>query len=99
MPLFNTAFKQAGLKILLYTGNVDAVVPYVATEYYLEQMGWKVVQQKKAIKNPRGSLEGWVTQYENNLYYYVINAAGHMVPCEKPSAALNMFENFIAGNL
>lgn len=31
VPLFNGAFKQAGLKILLYSGNVDAVVSYVAT--------------------------------------------------------------------
>ena len=71
----------------------------MATEQYIKEMGWKVVKEKQAIINPRGSLEGWVTGYENNLYYYVINAAGHMVPCEKPDAALKMFERFLAGAL
>jgi hypothetical protein len=28
-------FKQKGLKVLLYSGNVDAVVPYVETEAYI----------------------------------------------------------------
>lgn len=38
-----------------------------------------------------------MTSYENNLTYYIINAAGHMVPCEKPDAALKMFEGFLSG--
>lgn len=44
VPLFNGAFKQAGLKTLLYSGNVDAVVSYVATEEYIREFGWKVVK-------------------------------------------------------
>ena len=98
IPLF-PSFKEAGLKIMLYSGNVDAVVPYVETDGYIEQIGWKVTEAKKSIVNPRGSLEGWVTKYENNLSYYIINAAGHMVPCEKPAAAFRMFESFIQGKL
>jgi len=51
------------------------------------------------VLNPRGSLEGWVTIYDNNLAYYVINAGGHMVPNEKPDATLKMFESFISGSI
>jgi serine carboxypeptidase-like clade 2 len=40
IPLF-PKFKQAGLKILLYSGNVDAQVSYVETEEYIRQIGWK----------------------------------------------------------
>lgn len=32
VPLFNDVFKQAGLKIMLYSGNVDAVVPQLETD-------------------------------------------------------------------
>ena len=98
VPLFQT-FKDAGLKMMLFSGNVDAVVPSLETEAYLEQFGWKVSKPKKAIKNPRGSLEAWVTIYDNNMAYYVVNGAGHMVPNEKPNAALKMFESFISGDI
>ena len=98
IPLFES-FKQAGLKVMLYSGNVDAVVPQLETEEYLRQIGWKVSSPKTAVYNPFKSLEGWVTKYENNLIYYIVNAAGHMVPCERPHAAYNMFDNFVNGKL
>ena len=94
IPLFEK-FKKANLKMMLYSGNVDAVVPSLETEEYLKQIGWKVVKAKTPLYNPYKSLEGWVTEYENNLVYYIVNAAGHMVPCEKPHAAYNMFNNFV----
>lgn len=96
IPLFET-FRKAGIRVMLYSGNVDAVVPYVETEEYVRQIGWKQTVPTKVVQNARGSLEGWVTGYENDLWVYVINAAGHMVPCEKPNAALHMFEGFLAG--
>ena len=56
-------------------------------------MGWKVIKEKHNVKNPQGSLEGWVTIYEG-LTLYIINAAGHMVPHDKPGAASRMFDWF-----
>jgi hypothetical protein len=49
-------FKAAGLKILLYTGNIDAQVSYVETEEYIKRIGWKQTSPKKMVQNPRGSL-------------------------------------------
>ena len=87
-------FKQKGLKILLYSGNVDAVVPYVETEAYIQQIGWKLTEEKKPLVNARGSLMGWQVEYEG-LTYVIINGAGHMVPTDKPNAAYQMYKNFI----
>jgi carboxypeptidase C (cathepsin A) len=84
---------------MFYSGNVDAVCPSLETDEYLRRIGWKVTDIKTPVYNPFKSLEGWVTKYENNLVYYIINGAGHMVPCEKPHAAYNMFNNFIQGQL
>lgn len=97
IPLFE-GFKKAGLKILLYSGNVDAQVSYIETEEYIRRIGWPVVKPKRSILNPRGSLEGWVTVYDG-LVFYVINAAGHMVPSDKPNASLKMFEAFRNGKI
>jgi len=74
----------------LYSGNADAQVSYVETEEYIRLIGWKQTTPKKPVKNPRGSLEGWVTKYDG-LIFYVVNGAGHMVPSDKPNAALKMF--------
>ena len=88
-------FKKAGLKILLFTGDIDAQVSYIETEYYIKQIGWNQVEPKKAAKNPLGSLEGWITKYDG-LWLYVVNGAGHMVPQDKPAAAYRMFNEFIS---
>lgn len=36
----------------------------------------------------------WVTEFDG-LTYYVVNGAGHMVPSDKPHAALEMLHWFI----
>jgi carboxypeptidase C (cathepsin A) len=94
---FFPTFKQKGLKVLLYSGNVDAVVPYVETEEYIKQIGWKQTSPKKNLVNARGSLMGWQVEYEG-LTYVIINGAGHMVPSDKPHAAYEMFKSFIGAN-
>jgi len=50
------SFKKAGLKILLYTGNVDAQVSYVLTEQYIKQIGWDLVKPKVSVLNDLKSL-------------------------------------------
>jgi serine carboxypeptidase-like clade 2 len=55
LPLFEK-FKASGLKVLLYSGNVDAQVSYIETEEYVRRIGWKVTQSKKSVLNTRGSL-------------------------------------------
>jgi carboxypeptidase C (cathepsin A) len=91
---FFPTFKQKGLKVLLYSGNVDAVVPYVETEEYIKQIGWQQTSPKKNLVNARGSLMGWQIEYDG-LTYVIINGAGHMVPSDKPHAAYEMFKSFI----
>ena len=55
IPLFES-FKSSGIKILIYSGNVDAQVSYVESEEYIKRIGWPITKPKRAIKNPRGSL-------------------------------------------
>lgn len=89
------SFKKKGLKILLYSGNTDAVVPYVETEAYIKEIGWKQTANKVPFLNSKQSLLGWTTLYDG-LTFVVINGAGHMVPSDKPHAAYLMFKNFIS---
>jgi carboxypeptidase C (cathepsin A) len=74
------------LKILLYSGNTDAVVSYVETMNYISKIGWAETTHQTPFKNERGSLMGWWTEYDG-LTLAIINGAGHMVPSDKPHAA------------
>jgi hypothetical protein len=53
-------FKLNRLKILLYSGNVDAQVSYVETEEYIRRIGWDQIKEKQVVVNKRNSLMGWV---------------------------------------
>ena len=60
IPLFE-GFKEAGLSIMLFSGNVDAQVSYIETEEYIKLIGWNETTPKHSVLNPLGSLEGWIT--------------------------------------
>ena len=87
--------KANNVKILLYSGNTDAVVPYVETEEYIRELGWSKTEEKMPFPNDKGNLMGWKTEYDG-LTYVIINGAGHMVPENKPHAAYVMLMDFIA---
>jgi carboxypeptidase C (cathepsin A) len=89
-----TKLKKKNLKILLYTGNTDAVVSYIETVEYIRQIGWDVIQPRYPFLNDQESLMGWWIEYEG-LTLAIINGAGHMVPSDKPHAAFEMFTEFI----
>ncbi len=86
--------KAKGLKILLYSGNTDAVVSYIETFEYIKRIGWKELEHQTPFDNDRDSLMGWWTEYDG-LTLAIINGAGHMVPSDKPHAAYEMFSSFL----
>ena len=51
IPLFES-FKEAGLKMMFYSGNVDAVVPLLETQEYLKRIGWAVTSPAAVLLNP-----------------------------------------------
>ena len=53
--------KSNNVKIMLYSGNTDAVVPYVETEEYIRELGWSQKEEKKPFPNDKGNLMGWKT--------------------------------------
>jgi len=77
-----------GLKVILYTGLLDAVVPHPLTEMAIRDMKWKGQkgfkrsQMTKADMTPIKIGKDTVGRYhsENGLSYVVFNEAGHMVP-------------------
>ncbi|GJJ70583.1 hypothetical protein EMPS_02932 [Entomortierella parvispora] len=95
-----------GLKVTLYTGLLDSVVPHTLTEAALRVMKWKGhrgFQHTKMtpatmtpIKVP-GNKEKNIGTYhsERGMNYVVFNNAGHMVPRDEPVGAYWMMEKIV----
>ncbi|KAL8040855.1 hypothetical protein ABFX02_10G127300 [Erythranthe guttata] len=85
----------AGLRIWVFSGDTDSVVPVTATRFSLSHLNLK-------IKIPwypwysTGQVGGWTEVYEN-LTFATVRGAGHEVPLFQPRRAFILFQAFLSG--
>ncbi|KAK6738123.1 hypothetical protein RB195_020309 [Necator americanus] len=84
---------DAGLKGMLFSGDVDMACNFLMGERFSRQLGFKETQQKKTY-HVDGQVGGFYTQYEN-LHWVTVRGAGHMVPTDKPSVSLHILNAFM----
>ena len=86
---------QKGLKVYLFTGDWDDVVPFTDTYMNLQKMGlqlqrgllpWLVAEQHA----------GFIRNYSYGLVVFHVKAAGHEVPLYQRERAFRMFEKFVS---
>ncbi|KAK8695284.1 hypothetical protein V6N13_000450 [Hibiscus sabdariffa] len=86
---------QEGLRIWVFSGDTDAVIPITSTRYSIDAL-------KLPTKTPwrpwydDGQVGGWTQEYEG-LNFVSVRGAGHEVPLHKPKQALTLFKAFLAG--
>ncbi|KAL6324573.1 hypothetical protein AAG906_013385 [Vitis piasezkii] len=85
----------AGLRVWVFSGDVDSVVPVTATRYSLAhlKLATKIPWYPWYVKKQVG---GWTEVYEG-LTFATVRGAGHEVPLFKPRAALELFKSFLRG--
>ncbi|CAK9186011.1 unnamed protein product [Ilex paraguariensis] len=83
------------LRIWVFSGDVDSVVPVTATRYSLAnlKLATKIPWYPWYVKNQVG---GWTEVYEG-LTFVTVRGAGHEVPLFKPRAALQLLRSFLEG--
>jgi len=86
------------IKVLIYNGQDDFVVNTPGVLNYLNSLNWVGTaywkRAPKQIWTVHGEVKGWAKVY-NNLWFVLVNHAGHMVPTDQPEAAFNMLGHFI----
>ncbi|XXG55560.1 hypothetical protein AAC387_Pa03g3205 [Persea americana] len=94
LPIFKELI-AAGLRIWVYSGDVDSVVPVTATRFSLAQLRLptKIPWYPWYAKNQVG---GWTEVYKG-LTFATVRGAGHEVPLVKPREALQLFRSFLRG--
>ncbi|GJJ76523.1 hypothetical protein EMPS_08882 [Entomortierella parvispora] len=94
---------DAGLKVTLYTGLLDTVVPHTLTEAAINYMTWGGTQgftsstftpsTMTPISN--GTAQTGSYHAERGLTYVIVNNAGHMVPRDDPFTASWIIQNLL----
>ena len=99
--LYDKLINTAKYYVLIYSGDVDACVPYWGTERFTERIGGGETEAWHAWKSntveDKGEIvAGYAVSYKN-FQFITIKGAGHMVPTFKPRVALTMFDKFLKG--
>lgn len=86
------------MKVLIYNGQDDFVVNTAGVMNYLNGLNWEGInawkRTRKSIWTIHGEIKGWA-KVSGNLWFVLVNRAGHMVPTDQPEAAFNMLGHFI----
>jgi len=94
LPTYS-ALIAAGLRILVFSGDVDAIVPSVGTRLWLNAFNRTTITPIRNWGIGDGQVGGWTTQFDG-VNFTTIRNAGHFVPETQAERALYMFKNFIA---
>lgn len=86
------------VKVLIYNGQNDFVVNTPGVLQYLNSLNWEGISQwkrtPKEIWTINGEVRGWA-KISGNLWFVLVNGAGHMVPTDQPNSAFNMIGHFL----
>ncbi|KAG0620973.1 hypothetical protein M758_4G258800 [Ceratodon purpureus] len=95
IPIYHELI-ASGLKIWVYSGDADSVVPVTSTRYSIEAMNLPIVKPWHPWYDHQ-QVGGRVVVY-NGLTFVTIRGAGHQVPLLQPGRFLQLLKSFIAGD-
>ncbi|XP_040104811.1 lysosomal protective protein isoform X2 [Oryx dammah] len=85
-------------RILLYNGDVDMACNFMGDEWFVDSLNQKMEVQRRPWLVDYGEsgeqIAGFVKEF-SHIAFLTIKGAGHMVPTDKPQAALTMFSRFL----
>ena len=96
-----------GLRIMVYSGDVDAAVPYTGTKWWINLLAgekelevtnkWKswYIPAEKGRSKKELQVGGNFVQFKENFTFVTVRGAGHMVPQFTPKAAYIMMTSYL----
>jgi len=92
--------KDGRLTVVIYNGQLDLICATPGTETWMKKLTWSgMTNFYKAAKVPlyahgNKATDGFVKTYQNLTFYWIMNA-GHMVPADNGNMALQMVHQII----
>ncbi|GKV34116.1 hypothetical protein SLEP1_g42531 [Rubroshorea leprosula] len=93
LPIFKELI-AAGIRIWLFSGDTDAILPLTATRYSINALELKTSGDWYAWVDDQGEVGGW-SQIYKGLTYVTVRGAGHEVPFTQPQRAMVLFRYFL----
>jgi len=87
---------RKGFRILVYSGDHDAVVPFLSTQSWVRSLNFPIVDEWRAW-HLDGQSSGFTITYTDNLTFTTIKGGGHIAPVDQPERCLAMFSRWISG--
>ncbi|DBA89195.1 TPA: hypothetical protein ACH3X1_016344 [Trebouxia sp. C0004] len=87
---------QADLDILIFSGDVDGIVPVIGTRRWLASLELPIIKEWRPWYSHTGQVGGYVEVYDG-LTFSTVRNAGHMVPYTQAERAYYMFSHWIHG--
>jgi len=93
-PVYNKLLNSgSNLRMLVYSGDVDGIVPVTGTRSWLSAMNLPITEPwRKWMLNQQTG--GFVQQYRG-LTFATVRGAGHMVPYTEPARSFALFSRFL----
>uniref|UniRef100_A0A1J3ERJ5 Carboxypeptidase n=1 Tax=Noccaea caerulescens TaxID=107243 RepID=A0A1J3ERJ5_NOCCA len=92
LPIYRELI-AAGLKIWVFSGDTDAVVPVTATRYSIDALKLATITNWYPWYD-HGKVGGWSQVYKG-LTLVTVVGAGHEVPLHRPRQAFILFRSFL----
>ncbi|KAK6136258.1 hypothetical protein DH2020_029989 [Rehmannia glutinosa] len=87
---------HSGLRIWIFSGDTDAVIPVTSTRYSIDALKLPTVSPWRAWYDD-GQVGGWTQEYDG-LSFVTVRGAGHEVALHKPKQALTLIKSYLAGD-
>lgn len=98
LHVYHRLLSTGTLKILVYSGDVDAIVPVVGTRRWVSRLGRPVVKPWKPWISGTKQVGGYVVEYDG-ITLATVRGAGHMVPYVQPERASTLIKGYLTGSL
>ncbi|TVU18545.1 hypothetical protein EJB05_34650 [Eragrostis curvula] len=92
LPIYKELI-AAGLRIWVFSGDTDAVVPLTSTRYSIDALGLPTMASWYPWYDNK-QVGGWSQVYKG-LTLVTVRGAGHEVPLHRPRQALILFQHFL----
>jgi carboxypeptidase C (cathepsin A) len=97
-PLYKQLVHNKDLRVLVYSGDDDAVCGTVGTQSWVYELG-KRVESLWNVWEVDGQVAGYITKFEDyNYAFATIRNAGHECPAYRPKESYELFSHFLNGD-
>ena len=90
---------EAGIRVMIYAGDVDFICNSLGNKAWTLEFNWSGKEDFNAASDKEWNNGHGTIRSAKGLTFLEVNDAGHMVPHDQPEVALDMINQFLAGQI